>query len=396
MRYLLPLFVVLLSFTACSSALVAQGTVILPDIVGQSEGHVTIAVESSDATIQKTGQRAFSLHGGCTVTTPGKANLILIIERASSSSVSLTLKPKNGTPQTRTVPGRDLQDAVLRACDLVVKSQFKTPGFFAGKLAFVGKQRGVSEIYSSNILFGNVRPLTRDRAHATGPSWSPDGSQLLYTTYYKTGYPDIYKINLSTRSKSPIATYKGTNTGGRFSPDGRQIAMALTATGNSEIWVADRNGKNQKRLTKNKSIEASPSWSPDGRQLVFTSDTRGKPQLYKMSANGGSMTRVPTNVSGYCAEPAWNPVNANQIAFTAAVSGGFQVFVYDSAKGRSKQITKGPSAIEPCWLSDGRHIVYTQRQGAKTRLMIVDTDSGQTKALHNPNFGDASSASFVL
>ncbi len=395
MRLLLPLLVVLLSLSSFSTTLVGQDMVV-PDVVKKSGGHLTIAIESSDASIEQIGKRAFSLHGGCTLTTPSKANLILIIERASSSSVSLSLKSGSGVAQTRTVPGLDLQDAVLRACDLVVKAQFKTNGFFAGKLAFVGKQRGVSEIYTSNILFGNMRPLTRDRSLVTGPSWSPDGSSLLYTTFYKSGYPDIYKINLTSRAKSPIATYRGTNTGGRFSPDGRKIAMALTSTGNSEIWVADRNGRNAQRLTRNKSIEASPSWSPDGRQLVFTSDTRGKPQLYKMSANGGSMSRVPTNVSGYCAEPAWNPVDINKIAFTAATGGGFQVFVYDAKQGRSKQITKGPSAIEPCWLSDGRHLVYTQRQGAKTRLMIVDTDSGQAKPLHNPNFGDASSASFVL
>ena len=330
------------------------------------------------------------------MTAPGKGNVLLTLEPASSSSVHLSLKAGNGAAQTRTVPGRDLQDAVLRACDLVVQSQFKTKGFFAGKLAFVGKQRGISEIYTSNLLFAQVRPLTRDRAHVSGPSWSPNGSQLLFTSYYKSGYPDIYKIDLTTRAKLPIANYKGTNIGGRFSPDGGQIAMALTVTGNSEIWVADGNGKNPKRLTRNKSIEASPSWSPDGRYLVFTSDTRGKPQLYKMSANGGSMSRVPTNVSGYCAEPAWNPVNVNQIAFTAAVSGSFQVFVYDAASGKSKQITQGPSAIEPCWLSDGRHMIYTQRQGAKTRLMIVDSETGRMKPLHNPNFGDASSASFVF
>ena len=41
------------------------------------------------------------------------------------------------------------------------------------------------------------------------------------------------------------------------------------------------------------------------------------------------MQRVNTRMSGYCSEPAWNPYDANKIAFTAAVGKGFQVAVYD-------------------------------------------------------------------
>ena len=91
-------------------------------------------------------------------------------------------------------------------------------GFFAGKLAFVAKQEGISEIYTSDLLFTRVRALTSERSLLTGPRWSPDGSRLLYTTYFKTGFPDIYMIDLGTGRKSPIATYKGTNTGAVFMP----------------------------------------------------------------------------------------------------------------------------------------------------------------------------------
>jgi TolB protein len=148
-------------------------------------------------------------------------------------------------------------------------------------------------------------------------------------------------------------------------------------------------------LTTNKSLEASPSWSPDGRRLVYTSDAPGKPQLYEISSTGGPARRIPTNVSNYCSEPVWNPVDENQIAFTAAVSGGLQIALYD-AKSRSSQIlTSGASSLEPAWLSDGRHIVFTRRNGGSTRLMLLDTVSKKVSPLHNPSFGDASSVSFV-
>jgi len=391
--FVLPFICICVLATGLHSQTIDLGT-----LDRSGEGKVALAVESADTAVRTLAQRAFSLHGGITLTTPASAAFTIRIERAGESG-AVTLVIGSGTPfqeqARRSVPGRDLNHAVLRACDLVVEATLNSKGFFAGKLAFVGKRGGFSEIYSSDLLFSQVRPLTRDRALVTGPRWSPDGGRLLFTTYFKSGFPDIYVINLGTGRKEPIATFKGTNTGGIFSPDGRRIAMALTGTGNSEIHIADSRGRNMRRLTTNKSNEASPTWSPDGSRLAYTSDAPGRPQLYQISVNGGAPQRIPTDISGYCTEPAWNPVDPNKIAFTASIGGGFQIAVYDFKARSSKQITQGASSVEPAWLNDGRHLVFTRREGGRTRLMIVDSETGKVSALHLPSFGDASSANFV-
>jgi TolB protein len=385
------------SFSLLTTAVSAQ-VIDIGGAVRQGENRLRVVVDSTDATIAKLARRAFALHGGYTLTTAAKAGYTFQIERASGSSVTLTIG--SGQPAQeqlrRVVPGRDLQDATLRACDLAVEATLHIKGFFAGKLVFIGKQRGISEVYTSDLLFNRVRPLTADRALVTGPSWSPDGTKLLYTTYYKTGFPDIYMIDLQSGRKIPVATYKGTNSGGEYSPNGRSIAMSLTSAGNAEIFVAESIDKKPRRLTTNKSLETSPTWSPDGRRLAFTSDARGKPQIYEMAANGGPMRRIPTNISSYCSEPAWNPIKENLIAFTAAVSGGFQIALYDF-KTRSSQILTAvsQSAVEPTWMNDGRHLVFTQRQNGRLRLMLLDTETKKVSSLHVPDFGDASSASFA-
>ncbi|MEC8614447.1 MAG: biopolymer transporter Tol, partial [Verrucomicrobiota bacterium] len=343
-------------------------------------------------------RRAFALHGGIVVAEEAVDALFLVkIEPASVSSVLLTLG--SGQPYTeqlrRTVSGRDIQNAVLRACDIVVEATLQSKGFFAGRLAFVCKKGGSSELYISDLLFTRVSPLTADQALITGPKWSPDGRSLLFTSYFKSGFPDIYRIDVDSRLKTPVATFKGLNSGGIFSPDGRQIAMVLSGTGNSEIYVSNSRGKNIRRLTRNKSLETSPSWSPDGRRLVYTSDAPGKPQIYEISSSGGPTRRIPTNISSYCSEPVWNPVDENLIAFTAAVPGGFQVALYDEKKRSSEILTKGPSSLEPTWLRDGRHIVFTQRKGSIMRLMLLDTLTKEVSALHATNFGDVSMASYV-
>ena len=390
----------LLSITclfAASNLLLAQ-VIDIGEATRLGEGRLSVAIKSSDALISKLLRRAFELHGGYTLVAPPKSSYVFQVERASDVSVTLIIT--SGQPAQellrRVVQGNDLENAVLRAGDLAVKATLDTKGFFAGKLAFVGKQRGISEIYTSDILFRRVRPLTADRALVTGSDWSPDGTRLLYTTYHKSGFPDIYMIDLKSGKKQAIATFDGTNSSAEFSPDGRQIAMSLSGSGNNEIFVSDANGRNLRRITANKSLETSPTWSSDGTRLVFVSDAQGKPQLYEMSVSGGAMKRLPTNISSYCSEPACNPINDDLIAFTAAVAGGFQIAVYDRKSRSSEIITSlSQSVVEPAWLSDGRHLIVPRRYKGGTGLMLLDSKTKKISNLHVSDFGDTSSASFV-
>ncbi|MFT4902018.1 MAG: TolB protein [Lentimonas sp.] len=393
-RILLSFFAVFVLLMPC----IAQEVRDIGEAVRKGEGRLAIAVLSSDSQVEQFARRAFSLHGGFVVTDTQAASFTFSLKPSSTNSVNLEIRSGQPlqTQLSREVYGSDFQNSVLRACDLAVEATLGEKGFFAGKLAFVGKQRGVSELYTSDLLFSRVRPLTSDRSLVTGPSWSPDGQQLLYTTYYKSGFPDIYKMDFSSGRKIPIATFKGTNTGGAVSPDGTRIAMSLSGSAGMEIYVSDITGKNVRRITNNRSLESSPAWSPDGRQLVFESDAAGKPQLYVVAADGGKMQRLPTNISSYCSEPSWNTVQTNLIAFTVAVRSGFQIAVYDMKTRQSRILTtESGSAMEPAWLNDGRHLVFTRRNNARTSLALLDTKTGQVKSLHQSSFGDASSASFV-
>ena len=368
------------------------------DVVREGVKPLPVSIASNDVGILQIAQRAFELHGGYRLAAPAQAVFSFRIEQVEAASVLLKIySGKPAQEQFRSnVDGRDLRHAILRACDQAVEATLHTKGFFAGKLAFVCKQNGVSEIYASDMLFNRVRVLTADRSAVASPDWSPDGKKLLYMTYHKSGFPDIYMLDLSSRRKEPIAAYGGTNASPAFSPDGRRIAMALSGSGNSEIVVADAMGQNGRPITRKKSIETSPSWSPDGRSIVLESDMLGRPQLYEIPAKGGSMRRIPTNISGYCSEPAWNPVDKNLIAFTAAVRDGFQIAVYDRQSRRSEILTSVSGfAVEPEWLSDGRHLIFTQKQRGSERLMVLDSKTKSISALHSPDLGKTSSAAFV-
>jgi formylglycine-generating enzyme required for sulfatase activity len=97
--------------------------------------------------------------------------------------------------------------------------------------------------------------------------------------------------------------------GNRFpdwSPDGSQIAFSSMRDGNSEIYVMDADGSNQQRLTFNDAEDWDPAWSPDGTQIAFRSRRDGNWEIYAMNADGSNQRRL-TNTSADDHYPAWWP-----------------------------------------------------------------------------------------
>lgn len=380
-RFLLLVSLVLL----LGSPLQGQGNEInigRVDVSAGERGVVPIFIVSDSQEVKQAAEVAFNSHGAYRVLRERNgAAFVFAFRPAGGNSVALEITSGSGTFR-QTVQGTSQRNALFRAADLAVLQTTRQPGFFAGRLAFIGERSGAKEVFVGDLFMGEVMQVTNDRSQSVGPRWAPDGQRLLYTSYYQSGFPDIFQIDLVSRQRRPFIAMRGTNTGARFSPDGNRVAMVLSGEGNPEIYISNSAGRQIRRVTRTNAVQSSPSWSPDGTQLAFTSDRDGRPQIFVVAAAGGTMRRLPTNISGYCAEPDWNPRQANLIAFTAAVSGRFAVAVYDFNTRQSKFVTQGSGdSIEPVWTNDGRHLVYTARTGSSSTLMLLDTQTGKTTTL---------------
>jgi TolB protein len=333
--------------------------------------------------------RAFNSHGRYRLVESGFIYDIRFAPAGMSQvQVDVTRGPE-GTPFFSTVVGGTSErNALLRAADAAVvrTNGLGLRGFFASKIVFIGERTGHKEVYIGDLFFGGVSQITNDRAIAMTPRWSPDGEKVIYTSYYHSGFPDIFLIDLSGYERTTFASFRGTNTGAHFSPDGRQVAMVLTGEGTPEIYVSNAEGRAVSRRTHYDAAKSSPCWSPDGTRIVFASEPG--PQLYIIPASGGSPRRITHNISRYCAEPDWSRADPNKIAFTFWVGGRYQIAVYDASTGESEQVSHAPfDGIEPSWLPDGRHLVYTARTAYDSRLCILDTETGKSTPISPSSFG---------
>ena len=355
---------------------------------------IPIRVSANTPELNDLALRAFKVHGLYRLTASGYTYDIKFSQLTGTQVRVDIAKGGSGTPVSSDVAnGRDASDALLHAADIaVVKTNgMGLKGFFTSKLAFIGGGGGKREIYTSDLFFRRVTQVTHDNALALFPRFSPDGSKLLYTSFFKSGFPDIFQIDLNTYQRTSFVSFKGTNGGARYSPSGGQVAMVLSGEGNPEIYISNAQGRSVSRKTHSNSGKASPCWSPDGSRLVFTMDPG--PQLYVMSSGGGTPTRLVTGY-GYAAEPDWSKADPSKIACTVK-SGSYQIAVYDFAKG-SATIVPNKSApfdgIEPSWLPDGRHVVYTARDRSSSQLCILDTVTGKSTHISPSSFGPAMQA----
>ena len=359
---------------------------------------IPVVVRSQDGKALKILETAFSVHGRYQVAgSMQKASFAVQVDPVGLNHS--TLKIFSGIPErlqfSTQVQGESRRNSVLKAIDLAIWKTSGMQGFFGGKIAYVGEVGRGMEIYYRDFLFGEGKRLTSHGVEAVRPRWSPSGDYIVYTSYL-SGFPNIRLLDLRGQRSEVIVDFKGTNTSARYSPDGSRMAMVLTGPGNADIYVGSNLAKGLKRVFNSDGLEATPCWSRDGRELIFASDRNGGLALYRGSASGGRFSHIPTQISGYCAEPDWNHVDPDLIAFTVGVNDRFQIATYRFSTRKSEFLTnERGDAIQPCWLNDGRHLLYTSRNGSDERIVLFDTISKRRSVLSPANLGKVSQASFL-
>ena len=240
------------------------------------------------------------------------------------------------------------------------------------------KRIGIMDYDGANPLW-----VTDDSALVVSPRFSPDGSQLLYTSF-GNGMPQVMLMDVATVQSRPLKQEAGTMSfAPRFSPDGRWIVYSREKGGNTDIWQMDVATGAERPLTETAAIETSPFFSPDGRQIVFESDQSGSQQIYVMPADGSAEPARVSFGEGSYGTPAWSPTG-DLIAFTKRNGDKFHIGVMRPDGTEEKLLTESFLDEGPSWAPNGRVVMFTRQTpggDGTPRLHSVDVTGRNMRPL---------------
>jgi TolB protein len=136
------------------------------------------------------------------------------------------------------------------------------------------------------------------------PDWSPDGQQLVYTAHPSTDNPiqsnqaEIYVISANgAGAPTQLTSNAEEERGPSWSPDGTRVVYACRIGGGTsdfEICVMNADGGGVQQLTNNAVPDLTPTLSPDGGEIVFHRPVAGRFQVFAINADGTNPTQLTT------------------------------------------------------------------------------------------------------
>jgi tricorn protease len=108
---------------------------------------------------------------------------------------------------------------------------------------------------------------------------------------------DIWVANEDGSNRRRLTVHTARDTNPRFSPDGKWIAFSSNRYGNNDVFVMPADGGEPKQLTFHSGSDTVVGWSRDGKRVIFSAargmNFPGIPNLYEVAATGGLEQALP-------------------------------------------------------------------------------------------------------
>ncbi len=279
-------------------------------------------------------------------------------------------------------------------------------------LAAVQPQETEASARSMERHLANIRQLTFGRQNAEA-YFSFNGTKLilqstnnwLKDSSASTGQPaesglgcyQMYVMDVESGTVRLVSTGQGATTCGYFFPgDSRVLYSSTQAAGSDcppkpkrdgayrwalddyDVYSANLDGQDMRRLTVSPGYDAEATISPDGKTIVWTSVKDGDLDLYRMNLDGSNVRRLTDDV-GYDGGAFFSP-DSKRIVYRAAhptdpsevakykellaqrlvEPGQLELFVMNADGSNKKQVTTtGASNFSPYFHPDGTRIIFS-------------------------------------
>jgi Tol biopolymer transport system component len=140
--------------------------------------------------------------------------------------------------------------------------------------------------------------------HYLSPSWSPDGSELLFVSNRNRIWGSGGFWRMKAEPGAPMRAVHLEETTWRARPDwsrdGKRVVYASYLGGQwHQLWAMTSEGGDVFPLTYGEFDATSPRWSPDGTRIAYVSNETGNTSLWILELPGGARRRLEAKERQY-------------------------------------------------------------------------------------------------
>jgi TolB protein len=243
-----------------------------------------------------------------------------------------------------------------------------------------GPRGGLVNIFDQS---GPARQLfSSETRSASYMSWSPDGRWISFS-----GDTGIYLVDaeqMKVKRVWPADPKEAITSGPNWSPDRAKIVFSVALDDRQIFWklfILDTDTGSSTEMDSDALWDMQPQWSPDGNEIVFVSQMPSEiPQIFKVNADGSGRTQLTNSPDTQKSHPVWSP-DGSVVAYisgTLSADATGKMFIvsqgiYLASQNGVQQaaILEGKNDIANiAWAPDGRHIAFTQVEGAANQAGI--------------------------
>ena len=236
------------------------------------------------------------------------------------------------------------------------------------------------------------------------PYWSPDEKKIVFQSNMK-GNRDIFVMNADGSSITQLTTSNGMDMMPAWSPDGTRIAFVTNRDerskvqdleGNTEVYIMNADGSDQRNISNHPGRDIHPNWSPDSRYLIFNSTRANTARvmkhefedfdLYEADVVTGSIRRITNNLltDTYA---SFSP-DGKKIASRRVIDQeNSEVFVMNRDGSNGINITSNDAFDAwPAWSPDGKYLLFSSDRSGSINLYRMKPDGTEVTNLTNNAF----------